>query len=73
MTLEKNLPREDGTPAKVKFENLSAPEILFSILVACGTPVSGPLDGVTEDPVITGPSVVACAELCAVLAAADAV
>lgn len=41
--------------------------------MACGTPVSGPLDGVTEDPVITDPSVVASAELSAVLAAADAV
>lgn len=49
------------------------PEILFSILVACGTLVSGPLDSVTEDPVIADLSVVASAELSALLAAADAV
>lgn len=41
--------------------------------MARGTPVSGPFDDVTEDPVVADPLVVASAELSAVLAAADAV
>lgn len=40
MTLEKNLPREDGTPAKVKFENLSA--VVVACIVFCCTPIDRP-------------------------------